>query len=110
MPKERASVAVHFHSKGAWAYRFHMADEATPSLSTAAGVSLPCPVACEVTAGVDGFAGPAAGVHSMPLLGHEAAGKAVPPRQIHRQSGNAWPRPAQWKNRKELMHMHSLEI
>lgn len=103
-------MADHFHSTVARAYRFHMADEATPSLSTAAGVSLPCPMAREVTAAVVGFAGPAAGVHSRPRLGHDAAGKAVPPRQIHRQSGNAWPSPAEWKKGTELMHMHSLEI
>lgn len=82
-------MAVHFHSMGAWACHFHMADEATLSLGTAAGVSLPFPVACEATVAVVGFAGAAAGVHSMPLLGHDSAGKAVPPRQIHRQSGNA---------------------
>lgn len=105
-----ASVAVHFHSKEAWAYHFHMADEATPSLSTAAGVFLLCPVACEVTAAVAGFAGATAGVHSIPLLGHGSAGKAVPPRQIHKKSGNAWPRATQWKKRKELIHVHFLEI
>lgn len=95
---------------GAQAYRFHTADGATPSLSIAAGVSLPCPVACEVTAAVVGFAGPAAGVHNMPLLGHDATGKVVPPRQIHRQSGDAWPRTAEWKKGKELMHMHFVQI
>lgn len=103
-------MAVHFHSMGARAYHFHMAGEATLSLNTAVGVSFPCQVACEVTVAVVGFAGPDAGVHSMPLLGHDAAGKAVPPRQIHRLSGNAWPRPAEWKKGKELMHVRTLEI
>lgn len=101
-------MAVHFHSMGAQACRFHMADEATPFLSTAAGVSLHCPLACEVTAAVVDVAGEAAGVHSMPLLGLDAADKAVPPRQIHKQSGNAWPRAAEWKKGKQLMHVRSL--
>lgn len=110
MPKERASEVAHFHSMGEWAYHFHMADEETPFLSIAAGVSLPCPVACEVTAAVVGFVGPVAGVHSMPLLWYDAAGKAVPPRQIHRQGGIAWPNPEEWKKETKLMHTHSLEI
>ena len=88
----------------AQASRFHMADEAS-SPGTAAGVSLPCLGACEVTAAVVGVAGAVVGAlvcaRSMPLLGHDAAGKAAPRRQSNGQSGEAWLCP-KWRNSKKL--------
>lgn len=71
-----------------------MADEATPALGTAAGVSPPCPEAGEVIAAVVGVAEAVVGArvcaHSTPLLELDAAGKAASPRQGHGQSGETW--------------------